>query len=111
MTVVCIKARITISIILCVLKDFPGGSVVKNLPATVGDMGSVDLWVGKIPWIRKRQPTLVLRNGSSHGQRKLVGYSPRGCKRVGHDLATKHQVLLGTTKQNNKQTTTRKVGA
>ena len=102
MTIVCIKARITISIILCVLRDFPGGSVVKNLPATAGDMGSVDLWVGKIPWIRKWQPALVLRNGRSHGQRKLVGYSPWGYKRVGHDLATKQQVLLGTTKQNKK---------
>ena len=102
MTIVCIKARITISIILCVLRDFPGGSVVKNLPATAGDMGSVDLWVGKIPWIRKWQPALVLMNGRSHGQRKLVGYSPWGYKRVGHDLATKQQVLLGATKQNNK---------
>ena len=27
----------------------------------------------------------------SHGQRSLVGYSPRGHKRVGHDLATKQQ--------------------
>ena len=26
-----------------------------------------------------------------HGQRSLVGYSSRGCKRVGHDLATKKQ--------------------
>ena len=103
MTIVCIKARITISIIQCVLKDFPGGSVIKNLPATEGNMASVDLWVGKIPWIRKWQPTLVLLNGRSHGQRKLVGYSPWGCERVGHDLATEQQVLLGTTKQNNKR--------
>ena len=29
--------------------------------------------------------------GESHGQRSLVGYSPRGC-RVGHDLATKQQL-------------------
>ena len=31
----------------------------------------------------------------SPGQRSLVGYSPWGCKRVRHDLATK------TTKQHN----------
>ena len=29
-----------------------------------------------------------------HGQRKQVGYSPRGCKRVRHDLATKKQQRL-----------------
>ena len=27
-----------------------------------------------------------------HGQRSLVGYSAWGCKRAGHDLATKQQV-------------------
>ena len=26
-----------------------------------------------------------------HGQRSLVGYSPWGCKRFGHDLVTKQQ--------------------
>ena len=35
-----------------------------------------DPWVGKIPWRRKWQPTLVLLPGESHGQRSLVGYSP-----------------------------------
>ena len=29
---------------------------------------------------RKWQPTLVLLHGKFHGQRSLVGYSPRGCK-------------------------------
>ena len=33
-------------------------------------------WVGKIPWRRKRQPTLVFLPGKSQGQRSLVGYSP-----------------------------------
>ena len=46
-------------------------------------------WVGKIPWRRKWQPTPVFLSGKSHGQRSLVGYSPWGCKRVGHNLATK----------------------
>ena len=40
-----------------------------------------------------------------------MGYSPWGCKRAGHDLATKQQVLSGTTKQNKKRTTKRKVEA
>ena len=48
-------------------------------------------WVRKIPWRRKWQPTLVSLSGKSHGERSLAGYSPWGCKRVGHDLATKTQ--------------------
>ena len=37
-------------------------------------------WVGKIPWRRKWQPTPVFLPGESHGQRSLVGFSPRGHK-------------------------------
>ena len=37
-------------------------------------------WVGKIPWRKKWQPTLVLLPGKSSGQRRLAGYSPQGCK-------------------------------
>jgi len=44
-------------------------------------------WVRKIPWRRKWQPTPVFLPGKSHGQRSLVGYSPWGCKKVGHNLA------------------------
>ena len=32
-------------------------------------------WVGKIPWRREWQPTLVFLPGEFHGQRSLVGYS------------------------------------
>ena len=39
-----------------------------------------DPWVRKIPWSRKWQPTPVFLPGKSHGQRILVGYSPRGRK-------------------------------
>ena len=39
-----------------------------------------DPWVGKIPWRRKWQPTLVLLPGESHGGRSLVGYSLWGRK-------------------------------
>ena len=46
-------------------------------------------WVGKIPWRRKWQPTIVFLPGKSHGQRSLAGYSPWGHKRVEHDLAAK----------------------
>ena len=36
--------------------------------------------VGKIPWRRKGQPTLVLLPGKSHGHRSLPGCSPWGHK-------------------------------
>ena len=39
-----------------------------------------DPWVGKIPWRRKWQSTPVFLPEGSHGQRSLVGYSPRGLK-------------------------------
>ena len=37
-----------------------------------------DPWFGKIPWIRKWQPTPVFLPGKSHGQRSLADYSPYG---------------------------------
>ena len=49
---------------------------VKNLPAV--QRPGFNPWVGKIPWRRKWQPTPVFLPGESHGQRSLVGYSPRG---------------------------------
>ena len=52
-----------------------GGSEVKASARNVGDLGS-DPWVGKIPWRKKWQPTLVFLPGESHGRRSLVGYSP-----------------------------------
>ena len=52
-----------------------------------------DPWVGKIVWRRKWQPTPAFLPGKSHRQRSLVGYSLWGCKRVGHDLATKQQQM------------------
>ena len=70
-------------------KGFPDGSVVKNLPASEGDLGST---LGQIdPWRKKWQSTPVFLPGKSHGQGSLVGYSPLGHKRVGYDLATKQQ--------------------
>ena len=41
-----------------------------------------DPWVGKIPWRRTWQPTLVFWPGKSHGQRSLAGYRPWGCKEL-----------------------------
>ena len=39
-------------------------------------------WVGKILWRRAWQPTPVFLPGKSHGQRRLVGYSPWGESRT-----------------------------
>jgi len=59
--------------------DFPGGSDGKVSCLQCGRPG-FDPWVGKILWRRKWQPTPVLLPGKSHGQRSVVGYSPRGRK-------------------------------
>ena len=48
-----------------------------------------NLWVGKIPWSRKWQPTPVFLPGKSHGQRSPVGYSP-WAHRVVQDCVTEH---------------------
>ena len=67
--------------------------MVTNLPAKAG----TQLWVGKIPWRRKWEPSPVFLPGECHGQRRLVGYSPWGRKESRHSLATKKpQVVLLT---------------
>ena len=45
-------------------------------------------WVGTIPGEGNGNP---LQCWKSHGQRSLMGYSPWGHKRAGHDLMTKQQ--------------------
>ena len=55
--------------------------------------------VGNIPWRRKWQPTPVFLPGESHGPRSLVGYSPWGHKRVGHNLATNTFTSLSPVSQ------------
>ena len=47
--------------------------------------------VGDGGLIRKWQPTPVFLPGESHGQRSLLGYSPWGSQKIGHDLATKQK--------------------
>ena len=60
---------------------FPGGSMVKNVPANVGHLGSIP-GLGRFPWRRKWQPTPVFLSGELHGQRSLVGYSPCSLKEL-----------------------------
>ena len=56
------------------MKSFPGGSVVKNLPANpqVQSLG----W----EYSPGMATTPVFLPGESHGQRSLAGYSPWGRK-------------------------------
>ena len=54
--------------------------MVKNLPASAGDMGSFPGW-GRSPEEGKWQRTSVLLPGETHGQRSLVGNSPQGHKK------------------------------
>ena len=69
---------------------FPGGSVVKNLPAVQEEMQVLSL-VWEAPLEKELEPAPIFLPGESHGQRSLAGYNPWGCKKVGHDLATKQQ--------------------
>ena len=71
---------------------FTGGSVVKNLPASVGDLGSIP-GSRRSPWRRKWQPTPIFLPGKSHGQRNLEGCSPWDRKRVRHDSVTQQNIL------------------
>ena len=43
------------------------------------------------PWGKEMAIHLVFFSEKSHGQRSLVGYGPRGHKRVGHGLVIKQQ--------------------
>ena len=66
----------------------PAGSAVKNPSANAGDSGSIpDL--GRCPGEEHGSPLQYFLPGKSHGHRSLDGYSPRGCKRVGHDFVPK----------------------
>ena len=70
---------------------FPGGSVVKNLPANAGDMGLIP-GLGRSPGEGNGNSTLVSLPGESHGQKSPVGYSPRGQKELD---ATEHTLTQG----------------
>ena len=81
-------ALIIIIITRQIIKLYPFGwasqvvLVVQNLTANTGDIrdaGSITgSWIS--PWRRAWQPTPVFLPGESHGQRSLVGYSPRSHK-------------------------------
>ena len=63
----------------------PGGAMVKNLPGNAGDKGSIPESGTSPEEGNGNSLTPLFSPGKSHGQKNLVGYSPWGCKRVGHD--------------------------
>ena len=67
---------------------FPGGSVVKNLPANAGD---VSLILGSGRSLGGGNGNPLQYSCLNKEQRSLEGYSPWGHKRVRHDLTTKQQ--------------------
>ena len=71
-------------IVIKYTEGFPRGS------GNAGDNGSIP-GSGRSPREENGNPLCGKWGmpGKSHGQRSLVGYSPRGCKRVRHNLATK----------------------
>ena len=71
------------------LLGFPGGSVIKNLPAMQEHRKhGFSPWVGKSPWRRGMATHSSNLAGESHGQRSLVGYCPWGCKELDMTEAT-----------------------
>ena len=66
--------------------SFPGGSVGEESAYNAGYPGFIP-GLGRSPGEGYGNPLQFLP-GKSHGQRSLVSYSPRGHKRVRHDLAT-----------------------
>ena len=78
---------------------FPGGSMVKDLPANAGgsrDVGSTPV-SGRSPGVGKWQPAPVFLPGEIHRQRSLVGYIQSiRLQRVRHDLTTYIYIYIHT---------------
>ena len=76
--------------VLYSLSGLPGGSVIKNLPVSAGDAGSIP-GSGRSPGEGYGNPLQdpCLGNPMDRG----AWQGPWGCKRVGHDLATKQEQI------------------
>ena len=72
--------------------SFPGGARGKESASQCRKYRrqAFDLWIGKIPWKKKWQPTPVSLPGESHGQRNLAGYSPWGRRELDNTEAPEH---------------------
>ena len=70
------------------LWGFPGGGVVKNLPANAGNAEDTGLIPGSQKFPRVANGNPVFLSGKFHGQRSLVDYSLvgyMGSKRIRHN--------------------------
>ena len=74
----------------CFNRVFLAGSVVKNLPASAGDLGSVP-GLGRSPGEGNDNPLQYSCLGNPMDRGTTVGHSPWGRKRVGQTLVTKEQ--------------------
>ena len=65
-------------------RGFPGGAMVKNLPASAGDSGDTSLnpESGRFLWRRKWQPTPVFLPGEPYGQRSQWATVQGGHKKL-----------------------------
>ena len=70
-----------------IVKGFPGGSAVKNLPANAGDGGSIP-GSGRSPGEGNCSPLQCSCPGNPTDRGTCQNYSPWGHRRVRHDLAT-----------------------
>ena len=79
-----------ICISLVINEGLPSGASGKE-PACQCRRHGFYPWVGKISWRRRAwRPTPVVLPGESHGQRSLVGYSPKCCKELDLTEAIQH---------------------
>ena len=69
---------------------FAGGSAVKNLPAHARDMGAIPSLI-KFPEEGNDNPLQYSCLGNPTDRGAWRAYSPWGCKKVIHDLATEQQ--------------------
>ena len=65
-----------------------------------------ELWVRKIIWRRKWQPTPIFLPGKCHGQRSLAGYRPQGHEKNRTQLATKQRQIVSKPYGNSIKTDT-----
>ena len=82
----CLFFHVFIKQLLCA-KGLPGGSVVKDLPANIGN----GPWVRKIPWRRKWQPNSSILTWKIPWMEEPDRLQYMGLHRIGHDSATKQQ--------------------
>ena len=71
------------------LKDFPGGSVVRNPPANAGDVGSMGLGRSHILWNNEAQAPHLLspRNTATEA---CASYNPSSTARGGMVMRSHH---------------------